>query len=296
MIGVDWGTSSFRAYRLGAAGEIAAGVESARGITTVADGDFSRVLAEELGPWLADGETRVLMAGMVGSQQGWREAPYIACPADLAALREAVIAVASPLADLRIVPGLADRDPFGVPEVMRGEETQLIGLQAALPDPDAAAASLVCLPGSHSKWVRVAEGRIAGFTTYLAGEAFAALRGATILGRTMRDGPADLDGFRRGIERSGQPGHLLHHLFGVRSLAVLGELAPEAGASYLSGLLIGSEVRAAMPPGARVRLVGNPSLCALYQAAIGLCDGAAQIEPEGAAARGLFRIGELIWT
>jgi 2-dehydro-3-deoxygalactonokinase len=290
MIGVDWGTSGFRAYRFGFNGEIQAQVESARGITTVADGDFARVLLEECGEWLRDGETRVLMAGMIGSQQGWMEAPYIACPVNMDRLKAAIITVPFEGADVRIVPGLSDRDPFGVPEIMRGEETQLIGVRT-----DMAGTELVCLPGSHSKWVRVTRGQVAGFSTYLAGEAYAALRGSTILGRTMADGPADPQAFQNGIERSGHPGHLLHHLFGVRSLAVMGELSREAGASYLSGLLIGTEVRAAMAPGARVHLVGNANLCTLYRVAIAVCGGTAQVEDEGAAARGLSRIGALLW-
>ena len=291
MIGVDWGTSSFRAYRFGIAGDVQEQVESPRGITTVEDGNFARVLQEQIGAWLGAGETRVLMAGMVGSQQGWREAPYVPCPATLGRLRDAVVSVPFASADVRIVPGLSHRDPFGVPEIMRGEETQLVGIRA-----DLAEAGLVCMPGSHSKWVHVTRGAVSGFSTYLAGEAYAALRGATILGRTMREGEPDIGAFGRGLVRSGEPGHLLHHLFGVRSLAVMGELGPEAGAYYLSGLLIGTEVRAAMPPGARVHLVGNASLCALYQAAISACDGVAQIEEDGAAARGLARIGETLWS
>ena len=151
------------------------------------------------------------------------------------------------------------------------------------------------MPGSHSKWVRTAGGQILGFATYLSGEAFSAIRTATILGRTMQDGVADVDAFSQGIDRSGQPGHLLHHLFGVRTLGLTGALAPSAGASYLSGLLIGAEVRAALPPGGVVHLIGSASLCALYQAAVVACGGMAHIEDEDAAARGLGRIGSLVW-
>lgn len=291
MIGIDWGTSSFRAYRFGGDGGVIAQTESARGVTTVTDGDFASVLRSACGDWLRTGEQRVLMSGMIGSQQGWVEAPYLPCPADLHGLAGAVVPVPFAEADVRIVPGLSDRDPFGVPEIMRGEETQLIGVGA-----DLAAAELVCLPGSHSKWVRMQDSAVAGFSTYFAGEAYAALRAGTILGRTMTEAPHDAAAFARGVARSGQPGHLLHHLFGVRSLAVMGELSREAGVSYLSGLLIGTEVRAAMAPGARVHLIGSATLCALYRDAIGLCDGIAQIEPEGAAARGLARIGGLLWA
>ena len=153
-----------------------------------------------------------------------------------------------------------------------------------------AAGGLACLPGSHSKWARGEAGRIAGFTTFLSGEAFAAIRGGTILGRMMRDAPDDPDAFARGVERSGQPGHLLHHLFGVRTLGLFGELADTASASYLSGLLIGAEVRAALIPGQVVHLVGAAALCARYAAAIGICGGSAVVAEEDAAARGLTLI------
>lgn len=165
--------------------------------------------------------------------------------------------------------------------------------------PDIGSDGLVCLPGTHSKWARVRSGRVEGFATHMTGEAFAALRGHTILGRMMRDGPTDPAAFLRGVGRSGQPGGLLHHLFGVRTLGLFGELAEPEAAGYLSGLLIGHEVRAALPaaaPGAppggpEVHLIGAPALCALYQRAIEACGGRARVADPDAAARGLHLIG-----
>ena len=281
MIAVDWGTSSLRAYLMSDTGLILQHSEAARGLMTIAPGGYPAVLAEAVGPWLAH-ERRVLICGMAGSRQGWVEAPYLPCPARPADLALATIAVAFEGAEVRIVPGLSDRDPDGVPEVMRGEETQLAGVL----EED----GLVCLPGSHSKWARVAGGRIEGFTTFLSGEAFAAIRHGTILGRMMAEAPPDPAAFARGVERSGGHGHLLHQLFGVRALGLFGELADTASASYLSGLLIGHEVRAAMPPGARVLLVGSATLCDLYADAIDRCGGRATIAAPDAAATGLFRI------
>ena len=292
MIGVDWGTSSFRAFRIDAAGGVVDRVAASRGIMTVTDANFAAVLRAEIGPWLDDGETAVLMSGMIGSRQGWAEAPYLPCPASPDALAGSLVRVIFDGAEVLLVPGLSDHDASGVPEVMRGEETQLVGVIDSLGD-----GGLVCLPGSHAKWARIAGGRIEGFSTYLSGEAFSAIRAGTILGRMMPDAPPDGAAFGRGVARSGEPGHLLHHLFGVRTLGLFGALPEIESASYLSGLLIGAEVRAAMPPGEAVHLIGAASLCALYRDAIALCGGSAHIEDDDAAARGLARIGKAVaWT
>jgi 2-dehydro-3-deoxygalactonokinase len=287
MIGIDWGTSSFRAFRL-QGGAVLEQLSSAAGIMTVPESGFEAVLRAAIAPWLAQGESRVLMSGMIGSRQGWVEAAYLPCPVDAADIAAALTGVAFDGAELRIVPGLCAEDPGGTPEVMRGEETQIIG---------AGAEGLVCLPGSHAKWVRVTAGKIAGFATYLSGEAFAALRQGTILGRMMNDAPHDPVAFDRGVARSGEAGHLLHHLFGVRTLGLMGSLTSDASASYLSGLLIGHEIRAALPPGGHVTLLGAPPLCALYAHAIIALGGTASIGPADSAARGLALIGErATWT
>lgn len=288
MIGVDWGTTSFRAWRLAPGGAVLDRRTAPRGLLSVTNGAFAAVLREECGAWLAAGETRILLAGMVGSRTGWVEAPYLPCPAGAADLATALVAIPFEGADIRLVPGLSARDASDVPEVMRGEETQIAGL--ALTD------GLVCLPGSHSKWARLEAGRVAGFATYFSGEAFAALRTATILGQTMRDGATDLAAFDRGLARAREPGGLLHHLFGVRTLALSGTLAETAGASYLSGVLIGHETLAATQPGADVTVVANPELAALYARAIAAAGGRASVAPEDAAARGLAAIGAHAWA
>ena len=289
MIAVDWGTSSFRAFRLQGARTLDH-VSSDRGIMRIEPGGFEATLRAAVGPWLALGESHILMSGMIGSRQGWAEAAYLPCPADAAALAARLLRVPFDGAELRIVPGLQATDAGGTPEVMRGEETQIIGSDAA---------GLVCLPGSHSKWAQVGDaGEILGFHTYLSGEAFAAIRAATILGRMMPDAAPDDAAFDRGVARSGAEGHLLHHLFGVRTLGLMGELAPEQSASYLSGLLIGHEIRSAMPAGASVTLLGSAGLCALYGRAIAACGGTPLPGPPmDAAARGLSLIGQMTaWT
>jgi len=298
MIGIDWGTTSFRAYRLRGRAVLDR-VALPLGISSIAAGGFPRALEGAVAPWLADGERRILMSGMVGSRQGWVEAPYLPCPAATADLARALLPVPFGPAEVLLVPGLSAADPAGVPEVMRGEEVQILGALGTAPGDaqgDMPKSTMVCLPGSHSKWARVAGGRVEGFSTHLTGEAFAALSGHTILGRLMQaDAPSNPDAFRRGVLRSADPGGLLHHLFGVRTLSLFDRLPEAAASSFLSGLLIGHEVRAAVPA-SPVLLIGAPALCELYGQAITLCGGSATLADGEAAAQGLASIGEAAWT
>lgn len=296
MIGVDWGTSNFRAFRLADDGRVLERRSSPRGILQIESGRFVEALRDEIGGWLAEGEERILLCGMVGSRQGWTGAGYLPCPVGIDDLAAAVIAVSFDGPGVRLVPGVSGRDAEGVPEVMRGEETQVAGLLDSC-----GSDALLCLPGTHSKWVRVSDGRITDFTTSMTGEVYDVLRKHTILGRTMvhegtTSSGVDREAFLRGVKRSQGEGGLLHHVFGVRSLALMEEVKQEDSASYLSGLLIGHEVRSSMPPGAHVRLVGTASLCSLYQLAIEASGGSAKVEDEDAAARGLSAIARrLSW-
>lgn len=287
MIGVDWGTSSFRAFRIARDGTVRDRRAAPRGILTVVDNRFAETLREEIGPWLAAGDDQVLLSGMIGSRQGWREAPYLPCPAGPAEIAAALTDIPFDWGHVKLIPGLITEDNSGVPEVMRGEETQIIGCLAALGD-----AGLACLPGSHSKWARVEAGRIAGFATHLTGEAFAALRGHTILGRMMRDGAIDPARFDDGVARAAETGGLLHHVFGARTLALTGRMAEIDTSSYLSGILIGHEVRAALDGqhGVVVQLIGTPELTTLYARAIEACGCYAERHDGEAAARGLATI------
>jgi 2-dehydro-3-deoxygalactonokinase len=296
MIGVDWGTSSFRAYRMAPDGRVLDRTASPSGILFVEAGRFADVLRRAILPWVNAGERHVLLSGMIGSRQGWIEAPYLPCPAGAADLAGATIPVPFDLAEVRLVPGVTAADAAGVPEVMRGEETQIIGALAEF-----GAGGVACMPGSHSKWVRVEAGRITGYATFMTGEAFAAFSGHTILGRMMKvDAPPDGEALRQGLARSADPGGLLRHLFGVRTLGLFGRLSEMSAASYLSGLLLGHEVRAALaaaPSGGSVVLIGDPKLCALYAEAIDVCGGVARIAAGEAAPVGLARIAaEVHWS
>ena len=293
MIGLDWGTTSLRAYRLAPDGAVLARLDVQGGIMTVPPGGFPAALEAAIGPWLAEGETSVLLCGMVGSRQGWVEAPYLPCPAGAAELAGATIALPFAAARVRLVPGLTCVDAHGVPDVMRGEETKLVALAARVGD------ALVCLPGTHCKWARLAEGRVAGFTTHMTGEVFAALSQHTILARTSEDSPHQEAAFARGVARAQQAGGLLHHLFGTRTLHLLGELPAEAADSYLSGLLIGHEVAAALAEtgATAVDLLGADRLAPLYAAALEAQGVAVRRHDPDLVAAGLHAIaGALGWT
>jgi 2-dehydro-3-deoxygalactonokinase len=288
MIGVDWGTTSLRAYRLGPGGAVTDRLDRPGGILTVAEGGFPAALREAIGPWLAAGETRVLLCGMVGSRQGWIEAPYLRCPAGAEEIAGATVAIPFAEAEIRLVPGLTTEDRNGIPDVMRGEETKLVALADAL----GAAPALVCLPGTHSKWARIEAGRVAHFTTHMTGEAFAALSQHTILARTSAEGPHRAEAFARGVARSGQPGGLLHHLFGARTLHLMARLEEAETRSFLSGLLIGHEIAAARAEtGAmQVELAGAAGLVELYADALRLSGVGVRVHDPDLVAAGLHHI------
>lgn len=276
MIAIDWGTTSFRAYRLDRQGTLVDARSSGKGIMATPPGPD--VLEAEIGAWLNDGP--IVMSGMVGSRQGWVEAPYVPCPAGFSE-------IASSLKEVRwqnhrawIVPGVSCRDAAGVPDVMRGEETQILGC---------AVDGTICLPGTHSKWVEVRGGRIEHFSTSMTGEVYAVLKQHSILGRMMEEGAADAEAFAQGVRRSGDEGGLLRHLFGVRTRALMGELPPAASPSYLSGILIGHELRGRA--NGEVLLLGAPALTALYAQAAGLLGVPTRTLDADAAVRCLFRLG-----
>ncbi len=291
LIALDWGTTSLRAYLLGAGGAVLASAEHPLGILQVKDGDFALTFRRVTGTWRADNPALpALAAGMIGSRQGWREAPYVECPAGLDEVARGVLKIAGD--NLGIVPGMSTIDADGVPDVMRGEETQILGAFAD------GRSAIAVLPGTHSKWVLVENGRIRRFATFMTGEAFAALAGHTILGRLFEGEGFDAAGFARGVghaalEPKGRGG-LLHRLFSARTLGLFGKVPSQALRSYLSGMLIGSEIEEAAAwlggkPGA-VTVIGGASLSAAYHAALKQRGIAAEVAPADAASRGLMRI------
>lgn len=234
LIAVDWGTSRLRAMLVSAEGVILEQTAADEGIMAVPPGGFPGVLRRTIAPWLERwGRLPVMMAGMVGSRNGWVEAPYAACPASLDDLAERVVHVPFDGADVRLVPGLTRRDPGGTPDVMRGEETKIAGVGLA--------AGTIVTPGTHSKWISMRDGRIEAFVSFMTGEFYAALLGHTIIGRLAED-PEDPAGFDKGLAAARRDGGLTHQAFGARTSVLLGDMPGSWVGPYLSGLLIGSEI------------------------------------------------------
>lgn len=293
MIALDWGLSGFRAFRLDGAGAVVAQRSAPAGILTVTDGNFEAVLDTQLGDWRADAP--VVAAGMIGSRQGWVEAPYAACPAGTADLAAGLQRHRTARGDdVWFVPGVRWTDAQAI-DVMRGEETQIVGALAAR----GLERAVLCLPGTHSKWAIAEAGRIVGFRTYMTGELFALLRRHSILGRLMPADPADdrddADAFARGVARASTPGGLTHHLFSARTAGLFDALASSALAAYLSGLVIGDEIHSALatvPHDAPLLLVGAEALCGRYASALRQHDVAADVLPESVGARGVHAIAK----
>ncbi|MGE8068456.1 2-dehydro-3-deoxygalactonokinase [Pseudomonas sp. NPDC089569] len=313
LIALDWGTTSLRAYKLAAGGQVLEQRSLSSGIMQLpkapkviggqpcTDG-FELAFDEACGDWLdAQPGLPVIACGMVGSAQGWREAAYCETPANVANLGTSLQIVRSLRGvDVHIVPGVIQRSRL--PNVMRGEETQVLGVLHSLAG-EAGTDVLIGLPGSHSKWVQVADGCIEHFDTFMTGEVFAVLSEHSILGRTQQRGGAfDGQSFDRGVQvalsAEGEMG-LLSTLFSARSLGLTGELAASAQPDYLSGLLIGHELSALANVQRRRRndgqlpsiiLIGNSHLCSRYSRALDACGFARVTLAEQATERGLWQL------
>jgi 2-dehydro-3-deoxygalactonokinase len=237
-IAIDWGTTSFRAYRLNSAGEPIEERKAPLGIATVPPGGFADVLQQQVGDWLDQDRTvPVIMAGMVGSRNGWVEAPYAALPADPTSLKKSLMPVTRPDGGQAfIVPGLCGVID-GMGEVMRGEETLAMGLDVA--------DGMVLTPGTHPKWITLEAGLITRFKTFLTGEFFAVLTEHSLLGRLAEEPKSEAqewEGFGKGLAMAKDPAGITHAAFAARSDVLLGRMAGGEVRAYLSGVLIGTEI------------------------------------------------------
>jgi 2-dehydro-3-deoxygalactonokinase len=260
FIGVDWGTTNRRAYLLDGSGKRTDEFEDGKGVLSVTGGDFPAAVAE-IRQRL--GDKPLLLAGMVGSNRGWVEAPYVSCPASIEDLVKALVRPGDREA---IVPGVSYIGA-GRADVMRGEEVQLLGAVAAgLVDSDA----LVCHPGTHNKWVVLRQARIQSFRTVMTGELFSLLKEHSILADLLHGDVAADDVFKEAARHAVFHEALPADLFSVRARVLLGQAKKEDTASYLSGLLIGTDVRIGLtlPTGAQVVVMGRPELTRLYAAAV----------------------------
>jgi 2-dehydro-3-deoxygalactonokinase len=288
LIAIDWGTSSLRGALI-EHGKVTEERAFPRGILTVESGGFPAVFETCFSDWVTP-DALCLIAGMAGSQQGWLEAPYCPCPAGFDEVA-AQLTWAVP-GRIAIVPGLSI-DAGGIPDVMRGEETQVfgalqsIGLQSAQ----------VVLPGTHSKWVTVTDGKITHFSTWMTGEFYALLRQHSILARTLPadEPPPDADAFAQGATYALRGDGLLHTAFSARTLALFKQMPADALPSYLSGLVIGEELRCqTLTRGDSVVIVGADALVTRYEQALGLLGVTCQRAGSNATWLGLRAIAQSI--
>jgi 2-dehydro-3-deoxygalactonokinase len=293
LLACDWGTTNLRAWTLSGEGQVVAHREFDLGVSKLAPGEVERRFQEEVRPALQAEHLPAILCGMVGSNLGWKTAPYADAPAGLPELAKALMPVA---ADVRIVPGVRCQGIAGAPDVMRGEETQLLGWVAQHPD-RARGRQLVCHPGTHAKWVLIEDGRIVRFVTAMTGELFAVLGKHSVLKSEAK--ADDEAAFDAGLEAAGDGAALAARLFTARARVVGGDAPEKTTPSYLSGLLIGAEV-AATPKllgvrgGEPVALLGDAALCAHYRRALERRGVATEFfDGEDAALAGLFGLSRM---
>ncbi|MBU1176708.1 MAG: 2-dehydro-3-deoxygalactonokinase [Alphaproteobacteria bacterium] len=295
LIAIDWGTSSFRAWAMTDDGTVVDEVSSPNGILAVPDGDFEGVFEAAVGAWLdANPDLPVIASGMITSRNGWCETPYLPLPVAAGNLARALRPFTTRKGrTIQFVTGAARNPETGLPDVIRGEETELVGHLAA----GGSGQGLFVMPGTHSKWARAEGGALIDFETYMTGEIFAVLSKHSILGRLMAaDAPPANDSFRRGVEVARNArSSITSTLFSARSLALFDRLAPTEIADYLSGLLIGEEVRSGVATHSgitEVTVVGRGDLADRFAMALDLFGVSVSKAEPGMARLGLLEIGK----
>ncbi len=294
---LDWGTTSFRALLVDAKGAALDRVETKDGIQSVPKDGFAAVLIRNVASWRgAHPALPIYAAGMITSRNGWIETPYVEAPAGAEALAAAAKWVK--LADggvIGFIPGLTDKSVKPFPDVMRGEETQLVGFGLGQE-------MTVVLPGTHSKWARIEKGRIARFRTFVTGEIFALLSHHSFIAQLAKPQPTpNWSAFTHGLEVAGdrtQACGLLSHLVSVRTGWLAGKLAPAETSDYLSGLVVGMEFREAremgwFKAGERVGIIGGDPLVEVYRRAAIAFGLEPYLGPSDAAVRGALIIAEI---
>jgi 2-dehydro-3-deoxygalactonokinase len=265
LVAVDWGTSSLRGALINSEGLVLEKRAFPQGILQVAHGQFQNVFEQRFADWMSE-DTLCLVSGMAGSRQGWREAPYCPCPSGFQDIAQHLQWIEKDR--IGIVPGLSTFND-ATPDVMRGEEIQIFG---ALNTLQIETAQFV-LPGTHSKWAHVLDGKISQFETFMTGEFYALLSQYSILSKTcLPDAPLKKEVFLDGVMQSQKRGGLLHHAFSARSLALFEKLNPAQSSSYISGLLIGEEIKSAKSDKASANaplfILGNSQLTQRYAFAL----------------------------
>lgn len=288
LIGIDWGTSSLRAFLIGAEGEVLEQVSRPQGIMHVEDGDFETTFRDLIGAWTKGAVLPIIASGMITSRNGWVETPYVQVPSGVRELADALVShQTSDGTTVTFVTGMT-AEHSGTPDVMRGEETQIVGA-SALDMSD----GVFVLPGTHSKWITVRNNRIDDYSTFMTGEVFAALRHHTILGTLIEEGPFHEEAFRKGCAVGLiEGGKLLHDLFSVRTLPLFGKISGSMVEDYLSGMLIGAEVKGIDPVSITgpVTIVGRDDLSDRYEIALQVAGIETRRAPDDIVAKGHFLI------
>jgi 2-dehydro-3-deoxygalactonokinase len=301
LIAVDWGTTCLRAWLMGDGGRILATRRHAKGSLSIAElpaderiAEHERIYLDVCGDWIHENpQLPSIACGMVGSSEGWTDAGYLSVPTDLAVNGADLTEVHHRLGSVHLVPGLriaSRRDAPG--DVLRGEETQLIGVLDLVEHTDLP--HTIVLPGTHTKWVQVDKGEVISFTTVMTGEIFGLLIGHGLLARTARPGRRDDSAFARGLRTAADRG-LPSELFGGRALVLDGLLDADSLPDYVSGVLIADEVRHRLPACVnpqRITLCGAPDLCRRYATALTECGAEPLIVTEEATVRGLWVVAQ----
>ena len=286
LIAIDWGTSRFRAYLVGPSGAILEEVASDDGMAKVRAGDFAAVLLARCGPWLErHRRVPVLMSGMVGSRNGWKEVPYVACPASLDDIRKSIETIELERGRSGgIVPGLTYHED-GIADVIRGEETKILGTGGE--------DGLIVMPGTHCKWAWVERGEIARFQSYMTGEFYGLLRQSSVL-RLLAKEPENSAGFKRGLSAARRAGGLLHQAFAARTAVLDAQMTGEEVGPFLSGLLIAHEIAGAardLTEGSKLKLVAQGVLGQNYEEALRSTGYEPQlVSPRDCFVRGMLRL------
>ncbi|MES2959884.1 MAG: 2-dehydro-3-deoxygalactonokinase [Pseudomonadota bacterium] len=288
LIAIDWGTSNLRASLLGEGGVVLESRAAAGGVMAVPERRFAEALQALCGDWIERHACPAIASGMVGSRQGWQEAPYVDCPAGPAQVAAQLTRIeVTPRVALHIVPGLRWIGSDGYDDVMRGEETQLWG--AALP-----AGRCCVLPGTHSKWVWTGEaGQVSRFRTFMTGELYGLLTQHGILGRLMTFGHERAPAFAEGVQRGlAEHASLTHAIFAARTAGLMGRIEPEGLPDFLSGILIGAEIGGALRqhPLQQLTLLGDEGLCLRYEQALAQAGVSTDRAAADATTRGQWRI------
>ena len=296
LAAVDWGTSNLRVWLLDAAGEVIGERKSGEGMSSAGAKGFANVLEEHLAALGAPDDLPAIVCGMAGARQGWVEAGYLDVPARIADFARAATAAPGARRTVHILPGLAQRGAH--PDVMRGEETQIAGADLG------GGTHFVCMPGTHSKWVRVEDGMVAGFRTAMTGELFHLLASQSILRHSLGEAPEagapTAPAFGTALkEMLAHPERLTSALFAIRAGGLLGHVAAEDAAARLSGLLIGAEIAGAMSalPGMQVvSLVASGGMAKRYAAALAAADLLVDlVDADSAVRKGLFEAGRRLY-